>query len=327
MRSPFAPVVVAIAALVAALARWKQQGSGNVYTAVSKRFYIADPDIGMRISPDHPIWLGLEICAVLAAIAVGLFVAGWIIKRLEARRGRRATILRALSWIVAIVPLVVPIAAFASGARPVGGLDTLAPPAAAGGGAAGGIAGTIDAPAGRYDIVDHDGSSVTAHLSAGGDEFDATLRGLKGAWQGDPHDLTQPTIAKVSADAATVDTGVDARSKHAREGYLHADKFPRIAVTIDRVLAASQAAPNAVNFRAHGTVELVGKTHSVEVTGTMRKADAAALARLKLTGDILLVQADFAVLIKESAMAASAGDFGDDKFPIHVSLVMRHTGG
>lgn len=316
-----------LAALIAALVRWWSQGSKNLYTALSKRFYIPDPDLGWRISDHHPIWLGLEICAVIAAIAVGLFVAGWIIRRREAKRGARSTLLRAASWIVGAAPLIVPIAAFATGGAPAGAIDTL--PASQIQGIEAGITGIIDAPAGRYEVVAHQGTSVTAKVSAGHEEFDARLSGVKGSWQGDPHDLTKPVAGQVSADATTVDTGIDERSKHARESYIHADKYPAVTVQIDRVLAASQDGPNAIKFKAHGTLGFVGKTHSVEIVGTMRKPDAAALARLGLSsgpaGDVLLIKAEFPITIKETALAGDAKDFDGPRIPIQVSLVLRHT--
>jgi polyisoprenoid-binding protein YceI len=324
--SPFAPVVLPIAALIAALVRWQIQGSGNLYTAVAKRFYIPDPDLGWQISPRHPLWVGLELCAVTAAVAVAIAAAGWWIRRREARLGRRATALRGAAWVVGAAPLVVPILAFASGGGPPGGLDTL--PAATIQGIESGIVGIIDGPAGRYEVVAHPGTAVTAHLSSGHETFDARFgAGIHGSWQGDPHDLTRPTTAEVSVDAASVDTGIDLRSTHARDEYLLANKYPQITVTLDRVLAATQAGPNAVKFRAHGTLGLIGKTHSVEVTGTMKKPDAAALARLNLSGDVLLVQAELAVVIHETALAKDAGDFDGDRIPIQVSLVLRHTSG
>ena len=175
VKSPFAPIVLPIAALIAALARWQVQGSRNLYTALDKRFYIADPDLGWRISTRHPIWLGLEVCVVIAAIAVGLWASGWIIRRREAKHGHRATVLRAASWFVAGVPLVVPIAAFASGAGPADGLDTL--PASTIKGIEAGITGILDAPAGRYEVIQHAGTSITAHLSAGQETFDARFDG------------------------------------------------------------------------------------------------------------------------------------------------------
>jgi polyisoprenoid-binding protein YceI len=326
VRSPFAPVVLPIVALAAALVRWGMQGSRNLYTAVHKRFYVPDPDLGWQVSARHPVWLGLEVCAIFVAIAVGLAVAGWVIRRREARRGQRATVLRAASWIVAGVPLAVPIAAFASGGGPANAVDTL--PAATMKGIDAGIVGIIDAPAGRYEVLAHPGTAITAHLSAGHETFDARFGGeIQGSWQGDPHDLNTPVAGTVSVATASIDTGIDERSKHAREAYLLADKYPRISVAIDRVLAASQSGQNAVEFRAHGTLGLIGKTHSIEITGTMKKPDAAALVRLGLSGEILLVQADFAVVIKETALASDAGDFDGDRIPIHVSLVMRHTSG
>jgi polyisoprenoid-binding protein YceI len=314
MRSPFAPILVPLAALVASLVRWWLQGSNNLYTALSKRFYIADPDLGYRVSVQHPIWLGLEVCALIAVIATALAVAGWLVRRREARRERRATVLRVACWLVAAAPLAVPIAAFASGPGVVGGLDT-------------GIAGALAAPAGRYEVVAHDGSSVTAHLSAGHEAFDARFGGVRGAWRGDPHDLAQAMTAEITADPATVDTGIGERSKHAREEYLHADRYPALGFTLGELIAARQDGADAIAFRARGTVALIGRQHAVEVTGALRRADAAALARLGLTGDVLLAQVDFAVVIKDTALAPDAGDFDGDRIPIHVSLVLRHTGG
>ena len=322
VRSPFAPVVLPIAALIAALTRWWMQGTKNLYTATSKRFYISDPDLGWRVSDRHPVWLGLEVCAVIAAIAAALLVGGWIIRRREANRGARATLLRLATWIAGAAPLIVPIAAFASGGAPAGAIDKL--PAQQLQGIEAGITGFIDAPAGRYEVVAAN-SAITAKVSAGHEEFDARLSGIKGGWEGDPHDLTKPVAGQVSADAATVDTGIDERSSHARESYIHADKYPKVTVAIDRVIAASQDGANAIKFKAHGTLGFVGKTHSIEIVGTMRKADAAALSRLNLTGDVLVIQASFPLTIKETALAGDAKDFDGEQIPIQVSLVLRHT--
>lgn len=331
MGSPFAPVVLPIAALIAALVRWQLQGSHNLYTAVAKRFYVPDPDLGWQISPKHPLWIGLDLCAVIAAVAVALAVGGWWIRRREARLGRgRARGLRAATWVVGALPLALalPILAFASGGPP-NAIDTL--PAATIQGIEAGITGLIDAPAGRYEVVAHPGTSITAHLSSGHETFDARFAsGIHGSWQGDPHDFTRPVTAEVGVDAASVDTGIDLRSTHAREEYLLTGKFPKITVALDRVIAANQAGPGAIRFRAHGTLSLIGKTHPVEITGTMKKPDAAALERLHVTGpggDVLLIQAEFPVVIKETALAKDAGDFDGDQIPIQVSLVMRHTSG
>jgi hypothetical protein len=309
----FAPAAVAAVALVASVVRWFLQGSGNLYTALAKRFYVPDPDLGWRVSTQHPVWLGLEVCAVLLAIIVGLVVGGLLIRR----RG-----LRIAMWAIAVATLAVPVAAFASGPGPLHGRDTLPPSAAVL--VEDGIEGALDAPAGHYVVVPHAGTSITAKLSAGGEAFDARFdHDIAGSWQGDPHQLGAAMHAEISVAAAAVDTGIGERTKHAREGYLRAEQFPRITVAIDRAVAVRTTRPAKVVFRAPATVQLMGKTHAVEVTGSLGKPDAAALARLGLTGDVLLVQADLALAIHETALAPDAGDFDGDRIPIHVSLVLR----
>jgi hypothetical protein len=37
------------------------------------------------------------------------------------------------------------------------------------------------------------------------------------------------------------------------------------------------------------------------------------------------VQADFSIAIRDTALAADAGDFDSDRFSIHASLVLRRT--
>ncbi|CAN5906093.1 hypothetical protein BH11MYX2_BH11MYX2_35270 [soil metagenome] len=319
-RGLLAPIAIVLASLIASLVRWYIQGSFNIYTALSKRFYVPDPDLGWRISTQHPIWLGLEVCAVLIAIAVALAIGAVIITRREARTGR-ATVLRAASWVLAIASLAVPTAAFVSGPGALHGRDTLPPTSAVQ--FEDGIDGSLNAPSGAYTVVPHQGTSVTAHLSAGGETFDARFGDITGSWTGDPHALSTAMHAEISVAAASVDTGIGERSKHAREGYLHADTFPRISVAIDKAAAVRSSGPHAVAFRAPATVSLLGKTHIVDVTGNVTKLDAAALARQGLTGDVLLVQADLTLSIKTTALAPDAGDVDGDRLPLHVSLVLR----
>lgn len=332
MRSSFAPVAVALAAVIASLVRWTLQGSNNFYTALDKTFYVPDPDVGWAVSDRHPIWLGLEVIGILAAVAAGLAVGGWIIRRRERTTGAPAKLLRGAAWAVAVLLLVIPIAAFATGLGPEGGRDVrpqrepvkiepAAQPAP--------IVGSLELPAGRYEVVAHKLTEIAARLSAGGDTFDARFAegAVKGEWRADPKDLTKPMAAEVSVDATEVDTGIAGRSKHAREGFLKTDKFPRIGWKLDKLVAARQDGPDRIVFRALGTVTLLDKTHAVPIEGSLKRADAAALERLGLSGDVLLAEADFALVIKETALAPDASTFKGDRFPIHISLVLRHTSG
>lgn len=317
----FLPVALPATALAASLARWQLQGSGNLYTALEKRFFVPDPDLGWRVSDEHPIWLGaFDAGGVLAGWTFAIAVGCWLWRR------SRKTFLGPLVWIGAVLSLAIPIAAFASGGRPDGAMD-LRPIAEVTQVTGTGTDGKLSAPAGRYEVVAHEGSSVIARVSAGGEAFDARFGDLQGSWTGDPNDFTRPMRAELSVATASVDTGIDQRSKHAREGYLLADKHSRITFTLDRARIVKNETPSTVAFEADGTVTLVGKTHVVTVRGTISKPDAAALERLKLSGTVLRVEADLAIVIAESALAPDKGDFDGDRIPIHVSLVLRHTGG
>ncbi len=323
MRSAFVPVLAPIVALIAALARWATQGSGNLYTAIDKRFYVPDRDLGWRVSDSHPIWLGLEVCAVIAVIAIGLAIGGLVIRKLEAR-GRRMRALRVASWIVALVPLAVPIAAFSTGGAPANARDVL--PAAQMVALETGIDAALDLPAGTYSVVAHSGSALTAKLTAGGEAFDARFATIAGTIALDPHSLSAPVRGTISTPTSSIDTGIGERSKHARDSYLRAAEFPQITFTADELVAARQDTASVVAFRARGTVGLIGKTHAVEITGTISKPDAAARTRLGLEGDVMIVVAQFSLRIAETALAPDAGDFDGDRIPIFVSLILRHTG-
>ena len=327
VRSPFAPVVLPLVALIASLLRWKLQGSGNLYTTLNKVLYVPDPDLEWVIASDHPIWLGLEVCAVIAGIAVGCAVGGFIIRKLRPSRPRIAKGLWIAAWVAGAATLVVPIAAFASGAGIEDARDTR-PTSSGKTAVAEGISGSLDLPTGRYEVLAHSGTSITAQVSAGGEAFDARFAGdIKGTFVGNPRDLKAPLTADANVAAASVDTGITPRSNSARDQYLQAAKYPRITFVLEKLVAARQETPNRIAFRATGKLEFVGKTHPIEITGTLGKPDETALARLGLSGANLLVQADLSIPIKETALAPDAKDFDGDRIPVHVSLVLRHTGG
>jgi polyisoprenoid-binding protein YceI len=324
-RCPYLAVIPAGVALAAALMRWLVQGSGNVYTTFAKRFYIPDPDLGWRVADGGPIWVGLEAIGVLAGIAAGIAAGAWVIRRVERKRGRAWTPSRWALWVVACLPLAVPVAAFATGGRPAGAVEIL-PPGQTAAPPTEGIEGSLLLPAGTYRV--QPGSAITARISAGKETFDARFAGdFQGAWQGDPGDLATAMTAELSVAAASVDTGLDLRSKHAREEYLYADKFPRAGFTLRRLVAARQDGPTVIVFRAEGSIALMGRDHPVEVTGTLRSIDAEGTVRLGLPRGIpaLVVQADTELRVSQTPLAADRDSFDRDTIGIHVSLVLAPT--
>lgn len=327
MRSPIWAALAALVALAAAGARWLLQGSGNVYTATTKRFYVPDPDLGWRVADGGPVWIGLEAIAAIAAVAVGVAFAGWLLGRWERKRGGRLIPLRVGLWIAAALPLALPLWAFSSGFGPDQGVEQL-PVGATAAAPTEGVEGALELPAGRYEVVAHAGTSITARVSAGKETFDARFgKGITGTWTADPADLTKPTTAELELDPTTVDTGIALRSQHAREDYLQSGKYPRIKLRIARLIAARQDGPALIAFRAEGAVDFLGETVTVEITGNLRATDAAARQRLGFAaGDaIALVDADLALTVSGTRLRGDADSFDSDRIPIHVSLVLRRT--
>ena len=325
-RSPFILLIAPTLALLASVARWVVQGSGNRFTTIHQRFYVPDPDLGFRVSKLTAMWLGLEIIGAMAGAVVGLFLLIVLIRRRERRLHTMKLGLRSVLFVLGLFPLAIPIAAFASGLGPIGGTialpkgATAAPPTT-------GIEGSLHAAAGTYHVIKHPGSSITVKVSAGGDTFDAIFAGdVTGTLQFDPNDFAKDINADISVDAASINTGIELRNKHAREEYLHVDKYPRISLKITKRIASRQDGPDVVSFRAAATLGFMGRDLDVEVTGQVRVPDTAGLARLGLGGkNILVVQADTALTIANTALATDASTFDAPIMPIHVSLVLEHT--
>lgn len=320
--SPLWSATPAVAALAAAVVRWFVQGSGNVYTATEKRFYVPDPDLGWRVAPGGPPWIGLELCAILTGFAVAVVVAGFLLGRWERKRGTLGAA-RVTLWVAAALSLAVPAWAFAGGLGPDRGREAL-PEGATAAAPTTGIEGSLDLPAGRYEVIAHAGTAVTARVEAGEERFEARFaRGITGAWTGDARDLT-PTQAEIVVDASVVDTGITLRSQHAREEYLHVDRFPRFTLRLGPLVAARQDGPRQIAFRSQATLDFMGESLPVELTGNLRATDAEARARLGLPAEAaaVLVDADLAITVSGTALRADRDSFDTDRIPIHVSLVL-----
>lgn len=322
-RSPWWIAAAPVVALGAAVVRWLIQGSGNLYTATSKRFYIPDPDLEWRVAKTAPLWLGLEIIGVMFGVVVGIAAAIWLLRRWEKKRGAAIGWARAVLAIGGVLPLVIPIAAFASGLGPSNGREDL-PSGASAAAPETGIEGSLPLTAGTFAVVPHAGSSITAKVSAGKETFDARFAsGIEGTFEGDLHDLTKPVTGTFSVAAAGVDTGIDMRSEHARGEYLASGKYPRIVFHLGKLVAARQDRPDQVAFRADSQLEFLGETLPVAVTGTIRATDAAARTRLGLDPAVeaALVIARFELSVKGTALRTS-DSFDSDRIPLTVSLVL-----
>lgn len=326
VRSPFFAATIPTTAVIAALLRWWQQGSGNIYTALDKRLYGPDPDLGWRALSDRPLWLGLDVVAVLGAVALAVVVGAWWVRRRELRVAASRW-LRIALWCIGAPTILVPATAFASGGRPPGAVDFL-PEGVVAAAPTSGIEGRLAVPGGVYRVVSGSASSITARIRAGGDRFEARFSGgLSGTVSANWADFgANPTgfKARISVDSSSVDTGIELRSKHAREDYLAVAQHPTIAFSLGELIAARQDHPDEVAFRASGTISLLGRDVSVQVTGSVKAISPQAAARFSLRGHAaLLVHAETAVSLSATPLAGD-NSFDEDRVPIVVALLVEH---
>lgn len=312
--SVISPVVAGTA--LAAL-RWGWQGSGNLYSDLSHRSYVPDTVAGWRLTDDGPIWLGLDIVGVLAALTLGILVAAWWLDKRDASSG-----LKALLWAASAAALIPSTAAFFSGGLPEGAVETR--PTVVVQAPDGGVTVSLRGlSAGRYIVRgEHPVTSVLATVSAGGESFETRFAGASGELLGDPSDLSQPLAIAVEVDASTVDTGVELRSKSARD-YLQVQQHPTMTLSIDALSATTRFADDAVTFAAEGRLGFVGDTIVVTVTGTLTALDQGSRRQRGIdASEAILVSAAFAIPIAETALKADASDFSSDEIPIHVTLLL-----
>lgn len=319
MRSAYWLTAAPATAIALAIGRWLAQGSGNIYTDAGKRLYVPDPDLGWRLTDGGPIWLGLDLVAACAgALAVAAAAAWWLSRR---DRAARVGVRRAVAGL-GVATLAVPIAAFASGSGPTGARARL-PDRSMAAAPEGAVDGALPAlPAGNYTVLAHPGTRITARVTAGGETFEARFAGdPRGALRLDPADLAQPVSAEIAIAAASVDTGIELRSKHAREE-LRTGEHPDVRFRLGRVLGVTQLDEDAVAFTATGTLELIGRDHEVRVEGELRAPATDARARLGIPHDaVLVIRARTQISIEHSAID-NDGTYESDTVPIDVSLVL-----
>lgn len=311
-----------VAAAVLATVRWALQGSGNLYTDPSRGYYEPDPEFGFHYVEQGPLWLGLDVVAGLLLVAVVTYGLGaWIDRRPDPQRLRRGLPGRLL-WALGLATLALPLAAFLSGSLPAGARDSLPPQSveAPDDGLAAHLGGL---PPGRYVVAEgHERNVIVATVSAGGEEFEARLGGLGGSWTGEPGDLRQPMEARIVADPATVDTGVSARSNHARE-YLKVKEHGALRLRFDALTGTEAIEGGGVRMATTGRLEFIGDELPVAITGTLRPLDAGTRARLEIAAEhAIRVEAGFSLPIAQTKLQASASDFSAETIPIRVELIL-----
>ncbi|MCP4449591.1 MAG: hypothetical protein GY811_30300 [Myxococcales bacterium] len=312
--------LTAIAAAIVLLGRWMWQGTGNLWSKLDLKVYLADADLGWRRTEQSFTWVGLDLVAALLIASVGIYLA------IRYLGSREKTVLRWLGTtakVASVGTLVLPLYAFASGSPPQGAresrpvMEMVAPKS-------GILASLPSLPDGRYLVISHPQSAVTAKLLAGGEEFDARFSaGLGGYWDATPHDLSKPMHVQVQVDVSSVETGIELRNQHTLDA-LKPSEHPTISFKLKK-LVSTEASPGGIAFSATGEVGLVGRTHLVDVVGTLRAVDTSLATKLGLSaGTHILLQSSFSLNLKETSIG-NDGTFDVDVVPISVTLVLKHS--
>ena len=291
---------------VAWLARWLIQGEGIIYTDIARAFWVPDATLGWVETSERWVWLGLDGLAIVTAVVIGtamMLYLGLKLARREAGRAVKiAKVMRGVAMLGAGVAMLAPIMpawAFVSGMPPQGAVRLL-PETKLVAAAPDSVAPTLAVTAKQWVAANVPATLVVAQIAAGGETFDAKFGPLTATLQMDPAALAT-TSGKFEVPAATINTGVELRNTHAA-GYLEAEKFPTIAVTVVKV-GQLQASGTGVGFTADGEVALMGKSLPVVMTGTVVALDVGKRSELQVNApEALLVTVSFKLKIAQTLL-------------------------
>ncbi|PKN58818.1 MAG: hypothetical protein CVU56_03905 [Deltaproteobacteria bacterium HGW-Deltaproteobacteria-14] len=328
------PTGLALASAAATGLRYGLQGTGNIYTNTARAFYLEDPILGWSVAPERWVWLGLDALGAVVAVALGTLAAAWLTGAL-ARRHRAGHIGRTWPklalvafWLGAALCLatpVVPIAAFASGAPPAEALAHMptapaAPALPRTTTATADPAAWPDLPAGAWVVTPHgDANTVIAQIAAGEETFDARFGPVSGAITVDPTDLTR-AHGEVTVPAASIDTGIALRSKHASDD-LRVTEHPAIGLRFGGLTRLARDGAGRFRFEGTAAFTLMGTTLDLPITGSVTRLTAAARAELGLeAAEAILIQARLEVPLARTPLGTK--DFDKDTIAVSARFIL-----
>jgi len=311
------PALVPCLAALLGLVRWLWQGTSNLYTKLSLQPYLPDADLGWRRSEDSHLWLGLDVIAICLAVAFGVVVVTYFVRKKGFARVSLA--MEVLAGLVILVPLF----ALLGGSPPDNARETQ--PRENIRSIASGIRGSLPSlPSGRYVIIEQKDAAVAAQLVAGGEKFEARFAGgLRGFLQFDPSDLSKPLSAEIEVEAKSVKTGIDLRDTHALEE-LKPDKYPTLRFKFGQ-LTSAQNEGETLLFEAAGQVFLGGRTHELPISGSIQRISPALSEKLGVSRDSphILIKASLSLNLADTIIE-NDGTFDTNEVPVLITLLLKH---
>jgi len=165
------------------------------------------------------------------------------------------------------------------------------------------------AQAKRFVVRNDGGSRIQFVSDAPLETITGVTSGLTGELNVDPANLA--TVGgRVQASVATIRTGVDLRDEHLRgAGWLDAAQHPNATFEIVSVAGAAALRPNeSVTVQVRGRFTLHGVTKEITTSARVRLVPfSPELGRTPgITGDVLRIQAIFAVRLTDYAVTVPA---------------------
>jgi len=336
-RASYAALGIAVLGFALASARWLVQqsaieGPRAVYTSLERHFYLSDALLGFTRTEDAWVWLGLDTLGALAAGLVAVGITGWLARRYAGDWPRAARGAVVASTAIAIAMCVPALWAFTSGLPPDGAHASVPE---LDGASAGDVDGAFDdGIAGRYEVMPHDTNTLVARVSAGGETFDTTFEAPTGHVVFDPTDITgTKSESELSVEVASLDTGVDLRSEHARD-YLKASTHPRLGLSLASIDGARVSEDGrTVSLEGTATLRFMGEEVTQPFAGRLVQLDADDRERLDIDVDdeasaptVYLLQASFTFDMRGTPLEADLDSFDSPTIPIDVRVLLALDG-
>ncbi|MBC8145549.1 MAG: YceI family protein [bacterium] len=182
------------------------------------------------------------------------------------------------------------------------------------------IGATIAADAQPLKVAARGAKRVTLSDRVGKNQFtwnsDAPLEKIKGSSEGvtgsfslDPANLATMR-GTISTKVSTMKSGSDQRDGHLKgDQWLDAAKYPTITFTITSITGV-KVTKNKAKGTAKGNFTMHGVTKQISIPFTLTYLDASTATAKRAPGDLVMLNADFTIALKDFKVAGTKGLVG-----------------
>jgi polyisoprenoid-binding protein YceI len=157
-------------------------------------------------------------------------------------------------------------------------------------------------------------NQIKFYSKAPAEDIEGAANGITGSFTIDPSNI-EATTGSFTVEVKSMKTGIDMRDKHMYGAdWLGADKNPQITYNVTKITdvqtVSSDKGKAVVKGNAVGTFTLNGVTKELKAPVTITYVPESDATRKKASGDFVMVQADFKVVLKDFNVAGKKGIVG-----------------